>query len=381
MNQSKIKLTFYTNIPTPNQLDFFDALSEEFDLKVIYYARTEANRQWNFDMTQVKYPFIILKDNLLIKLIIKRYYFFHFSWQIFYYAAFDNANVVIISGSYNSPNALIAAAISKWRKKKVGFFGEKLIISKHSFFLFKSLFLKPLSWCCHFFLCIGEEAIRTYRYYGIKKKMYNVLYNIDNTQFDFENLNKPMLQSLEKLYRPNQELIILSSGSLIPRKGMEVAIDVVKNLLPKYSVRLLILGEGVERKKLEKLIGDEDRIVLLGFKTKTEVPYYFTLADIFLFTTRYDGWGLVINEAIASGLPIVSSVACGAAVELIHANENGYLCKVDDVRDFQSKLELLLNDHLLRAKMGGKNKTLANKISSEAFAKKLHQIIQDLEEN
>ena len=63
----KQKLSFYTNIPTPYQLDFFNALSEIFELHVIFYAKEEANRQWILNIENLPYSVTILKDAGLIK--------------------------------------------------------------------------------------------------------------------------------------------------------------------------------------------------------------------------------------------------------------------------------------------------------------------------
>ena len=57
------------------------------------------------------------------------------------------------------------------------------------------------------------------------------------------------------------------------------------------------------------------RIVFLGFVEKNDIPYYFANSDIFAFASRYDGWALVINEALAADLPIISSDKVGAAVD------------------------------------------------------------------
>ncbi|NJL74785.1 MAG: hypothetical protein HC892_06855 [Saprospiraceae bacterium] len=139
-----MKLSIYTNIPTPNQLDFFKALADNFfDLQVIYYAYREPNRYWKLHPKVVGYKVVVVKDSILVKPILKKYISFHFSWSIFRIAWNDESPIIIVGGAYNTPNTIIAAIIGKIRRKKVAFFGERLYDTKNIF----HYFLKKLH-CC-----------------------------------------------------------------------------------------------------------------------------------------------------------------------------------------------------------------------------------------
>ncbi|MDK2811759.1 MAG: hypothetical protein PWR27_2468, partial [Petroclostridium sp.] len=72
----------------------------------------------------------------------------------------------------------------------------------------------------------------------------------------------------------------------------------------------------------------------LGFKSKTELAEYYQMSDIFVLLTRYDIWGLVINEAMANGLPIITTTNCVAGKELVKDDINGYLISPESEEQF-----------------------------------------------
>ena len=123
---------------------------------------------------------------------------------------------------------------------------------------------------------------------------------------------------------------ILASSRFIPKKNMP-------RLLAAYAAAikatgaphaLVILGDGTSRGEVEAAISRHalgQRVRLPGFKSYQTLPVYYGLADGFVHVALSEQWGLVINEAAASGLPLVVSAACGAAAELVQQGRNGYL--------------------------------------------------------
>ena len=89
----------------------------------------------------------------------------------------------------------------------------------------------------------------------------------------------------------------------------------------------------------------------IGFTEKEKLKLYYAAADIFVLPTREDIWGLVINEAMAAGLPVITTNRCGAGLELIKNNQNGYLVQVDDVDNLSEKIHVILNNKNLKNKM------------------------------
>lgn len=90
---------------------------------------------------------------------------------------------------------------------------------------------------------------------------------------------------------------------------------------------LVLVGDGPLRRQLEERIrelGIEQAVLLPGFKQYNELPIYYGLAGAFVHTSTTDQWGLVVNEAMAAGLPVLVSEGCGCAEDLVHPGRNGF---------------------------------------------------------
>jgi glycosyltransferase involved in cell wall biosynthesis len=368
-------LSFYTNMPTPYQLDFFEALKEYFDLRVIYFTSRESDRQWDLSTKEPGYGIRVLNNNRVALLVQKKFSSFHFSNQIISLLRKDEADFVLVNGTYWSPNVLLALYISYKRNKKVAFWSEPVFpVKNRLLFLIKKTMLLPIIRYTHMLLAIGKQAELGYKKYGYKKPIYNIPYNINHHLFDIKNLDQDIFQKLVLKYKAKGEIILLSSGSLISRKGMDTVIKAFMQLSEDLNARLIIIGDGEQRNEMQTLINGNDRIELLGFQQKEMVPYWFNLADIFVFASRYDGWGLVINEAAAADIAIISSVSVGASADKLVNQHNAILLNAEDVEGFAEAMQNLIYDKAMRNKLVNNNKIVKTELSSEYNAKKLYDI-------
>lgn len=97
--------------------------------------------------------------------------------------------------------------------------------------------------------------------------------------------------------------------------------------------RLVILGDGDERSPLEHLVHSEgiEGVSFAGFKQIDELPIYYGLASAFIHPSYKETWGLVVNEAMAAGLPVLVSNRCGCVPDLVSEGTNGYTFAPDDL--------------------------------------------------
>ncbi len=368
---NKPTLTFYTNIPTPYQLSFFDELSKLFTLTVVYYSATESNREWDFNLN-FDYKVIVLKNNGIAKAVQKKIVDFHFSWQIFKTVWNDKSENIIVGGSYWIPNGFFALLFGRIKGKKVAYYSEPLFEVKGKIkYAVKWLMLRILTLTCNAIFCIGRKAARSFEAYGVNTPKFIVPYNINSKEFI--NIDESRKEEFTQRYKPNGEIIILSSGSLIQRKGMDILISAFTQI-KRDDARLIIIGDGVQKAELQELCGLDNRIILAGFQKPEDIPYFFAIADIFAFASRYDGWAVVVNEAIAAHLPVISSDQVGAAVELITSPDLGIICKSDSVEDFRNAMQVMLFDEQKRMKLKQASTQLIPLISSDYYAAKVYDI-------
>ena len=123
------------------------------------------------------------------------------------------------------------------------------------------------------------------------------------------------------------ERVFLFSGSLIARKGVDLLARAFVRLANEVrNVRLKIVGDGELRDEIAQTLGPvSERVEFAGFKDWNELPGEYARADVLCVPSRYDGWGLVVPEGLASGLPVIATDRMGAALEFVETGRNGWL--------------------------------------------------------
>src|SRR5205814_1609538 len=118
---------------------------------------------------------------------------------------------------------------------------------------------------------------------------------------------------------PADRFVLLFSGKLNPTKNTQVVLKALAQLPERDRVTFIVLGDGPDRAWIEregkKLLGDS--FLLAGFKNQSELAPYFKAADVFVLPSLYETWGLVVNEAMHFGLPVIVSDAVGCAADLV----------------------------------------------------------------
>jgi glycosyltransferase involved in cell wall biosynthesis len=367
-------------MPTPYQLDFFEALKELFELRIIYFTARESDRQWDLSLSGNGYSVQVLKNNLLAKLMQKKITSFHFSNQIFRILKNDNADFVIVNGTYWSPNVVLALRYSYKRKKKVAFWSEPVFpVANRLFFKIKKMMLGPVFSYSHLLLAIGKQAAESYRQYGYPKQVFNIPYNINSSLFERQNLDPSIFQELATRFKPGKEIVLLSSGSLIHRKGMDILVRAFMQLPDHLNAHLLLMGDGERKDELQQLSANSSRVHFIGFQEKNMVPYWFNLADIFVFASRYDGWGLVINEALAAQKPVICSDTVGAAKDKLVNLQNAIVIGNEDIENWTLAMEQLITNEAFRNRIIENNQVVKQELSSDYNARKVYDIYRAIE--
>lgn len=160
---------------------------------------------------------------------------------------------------------------------------------------------------------IGKFAVDEYRReFGSQRAYFNLPY--------FSDLQRFKTPEREE----KSERVFLFSGSLIARKGLDLLLAAFARLAREVpNVRLRIVGDGEFRVVNE-------RVDFVGFRDWQELPREYAAADVLCVPSRYDGWGLVVPEGLASGLPVIATDRMGAALEFVETGRNGWLIPAGD---------------------------------------------------
>lgn len=134
---------------------------------------------------------------------------------------------------------------------------------------------------------------------------------------------------------------------------------------------LVLLGDGVLRSELEKLcseLGLGDCVQMPGFKQYEELPAYYAHADAFIHASTTEQWGLVVNEAMASGLPVIVSNRCGCAADLVREGENGWTFDPTNEEQMAELMLRIASDDRIRREMGQKSREIISEWGPDRFA-------------
>jgi len=154
--------------------------------------------------------------------------------------------------------------------------------------------------------------------------------------------------------------IILFLGRLVTTKGVAYLIEAF-SLLEKVDkqVFLIIGGEGPNKKDIENLAKQLDikNIRFVGAIKKKEIASYYSACDVFVLPSifnkhSYEPWGLVVNEAMAFGKPVITTTAVGSGEDLIENDYNGYVVGERNVEELYEAMNRILSDNELLESMG-----------------------------
>jgi len=145
----------------------------------------------------------------------------------------------------------------------------------------------------------------------------------------------------EKYNIPLKTKVIISVGRLAKIKNFDYLINGFKKAIDSAkNFQLIIIGAGPEKNYLEKLIGDDKRIRLLGRINNLEVIKWYNASDLFVLTSSGDTGPIVILEALRAGLPIIST-GVGYSLDFIKNGKNGFIIKKRDTEDLVEKLNIM----------------------------------------
>ena len=186
---------------------------------------------------------------------------------------------------------------------------------------------------------------------GIEIKLNNN-FNLKNTKTIYNPLNLDYITKELLALKPFKFDYILAVGRLNRQKGFDNLIKAFAKSALKNTVKLVILGEGKERKNLEELIAElnlKNQVLLFG---KVDNPFiYMKYARFFISSSRYEGFPVVLLEALACEIPVITTNCETGTSEIIENEKNGLLVPVEDENALKVAMEKLFYDRELYKKI------------------------------
>ena len=333
------RVMFMTNYPSTYRVRFFDELGKRMDGTVLFADLIEdkkhRNASWyvpsagSFKSVQLTKAFDIKSHSLCFDVT---------KWLRGDYDA------IVVCG-YSNPTFILAMAYM--RMKKIPFYmevdGGLIRQDKPWKHRIKSALVSRPNW----WLSSGRYTTKFLTHYGAREE--------DVFEYPFTSLEEKDLQSaitaLEEKSALRKELgieekhCLLAIGQFIHRKGFDVLLKAAAEL-PEDAGLYLVGGEPTEEYiRLREELGLTN-VHFLGFQSKDTLVKFYKAADVFVLPTREDIWGLVVNEAMAYGLPVITTDRCVAGLELVENGVNGYVVPVRDVQALAQAMNRILKEDL-----------------------------------
>ncbi|MHC2995248.1 MAG: glycosyltransferase family 4 protein [Candidatus Atribacteria bacterium] len=270
----------------------------------------------------------------------------------------EKYDAILIHG-YVALSGWLAFLGTRLSKTPILFRGETILRPGQSRLkrVVKSLCLKALFRKIDAFLPIGTRSREFYLAYDVpESRMFLTPYSVDNEFFHrkYKELIADKNKLKEKLGIPSEMPIILYASKMIPRKRAIDLLKAFKMVQEKRNAVLVFVGDGVERPVLESYTKEHNlkNVYFVGFKNQTELSEYFVVADVFVLPSTNEPWGLIINEVMNFGLPIITTDKVGAGPDLVKDGENGFIYSIGDIERLAECLLTLLKELELRERMG-----------------------------
>jgi glycosyltransferase involved in cell wall biosynthesis len=369
-----IRVAVVSPEPTPYRAPLFDlvAARPEVDLMVIYAAATVARRTWQ---VEPRHRAVFLKGVRLPGL---RGIFRHdYPVTPGIHSALRDADpqVVVVSGwsTYASQ-----AAVGWCRAKRVPYV---VLVESHDLGprprwreAIKGAVVPRVLKRAAGVLAVGSLASRSAVERGADPGRVRVFANtVDVAAWEAraDRLRARRSELRAGLGARDEDVVVLSVGRLAPEKGLDT---LIRAAAEDERLTVVVGGGGPEREALERLGG---RVRFLGDLDEERLAEAYVAADVFALLSLHEPWGVVVNEAAASGLPLVLSDRVGAAYDLLRDGENGFRVPAGEVDAAGEALRRLADDAKLRRRMGARSRELAREWGYEPSVESFVAAVRD----
>lgn len=174
-----------------------------------------------------------------------------------------------------------------------------------------------------------------------------------------------------------EDPVFLFCGQMIARKGVDLLLSAFSKL---DRGRLLLVGREAELPQMLATLpaSVQTRVQYAGFQPPESLPHLFAQADVFVLPSRYDGWGVVVNQAIAAGLPVICSDMVGAGHDLVEEGGNGAKFRAGDEATLLLAMQRFVSSPELIASYGESSRSRAQTITPDVGAARWVEAIEDV---
>jgi len=359
----KTKIALIQNIASPYVIPLFSqfAAVPEVDLQVYFMALSEKDREWIIKLRD-DFQYKVL-PGFSINFFKKDLFAFHINPSIIWELIRSNPDIVF-SGGYSSLTTYFAFLYAKIYRKPFLVWSESTI-HEPSFLRTVSLpLVKFIVGHSDAHVACGTRSREYLLRLGARPEgIFTAYCTVDTDSFKRQSGElKARKEKLKGEIGVKNKSVILYVGRLIEIKGLKYLIRAYSQLKPEIDVALFIVGDGMQKEELIDLCRRDNiqDVFFTGYIQLEALTQYYVIADIFVLPSLKETWGRVLNEAMACGLPVISTIKAGASADLIKNGLNGFVVEDKNAEQLYHAMYKILSDPELKQSMGSKSQQMIN---------------------
>jgi len=367
LEQGKIRLAIVVSHPIQYYVPMYRnlALDPEIDLKVFYFSDVSIRGgfdegfgvavQWNIDLMS-GYDSEFVGKHYATNDVVG--FMASAVPDIFWKILRGHFDAVVVNGYAMAGNVLAVAAarLSGARVLTRSDSNAAMLAGKRAGWA-KRVFVKAFFAVCSAMLVAGLRNREFYKYWGVPdRKLIDTAFTVDNDRFrEASALTEVERRDLRASWGcADDRPIMVFASKFVARKQADLTILAAARLAREgVPLHLVMAGSGEMDQVLRDLAAAHPELPVhfTGFVNQAEMPALLGASDIFLFPSTGEPWGLIVNEAMAAGLPVVVGEHCGCAPDLVAPGVNGYLVGDGDLDGLTKAMRELATDPDRRARM------------------------------
>lgn len=301
-----------TSMPSPYMVELIDAINSTNRWRILplYERFRSKGRKWRYH--DIKHKYVILDES---------------SREIIEEKI--TASDLVVIGTLWGRNSRLILKYQKKLKKILVFWGERPGALRRNFF---AAMARRIAVFWRFRHARAVWGIGGWAVYEYQKCL----------PFVKQFANMPYASGLDPYFAiqksgdnnsKSNTIRFLYSGALIHRKGVDILLlAFIKLLSHGYHATLTLMGHGELESKLKIMVPEKfkNNINFIGFRDWKDLPAIYAEHDVLISPSRYDGWGLVVMEGFAAGIPVIATDQMGSAIDFLKHGENGWMIHAGD---------------------------------------------------
>jgi len=368
------RVVYWNNIPAPYMVERFNAVIRRgnVDLEVWFGARTDPDRSWTINESTWEFPYRYLP----------RVGIGHYRLSLPMSVLTARRPDLLVS-LYATPSFLAGLRIAWWRGWRTALWAEVTFDAWVRRRRWKEALKRAVFQRVDGIITAGQDGRAFAMRYGVSSRGVHIARHVvDREYFATESATARSKRDSIRADLGLSGVVFVYVGRLWWGKGTRPLLDAYTALegeLPSET-SLLLVGDGPEQAHIAQVARSGGlRVKLAGFHQRADLPRLYAAGDVFVFPTLGDPYGLVVDEAMAAGLPVISTTAAGEINDRVVDGVNGYLVPPDDPEALTAAMRRLAVDAALRQQMGAHSAEMIAPYTpdhwAEAFEKAVEAIL------